>query len=307
MIAFVFPGQGSQKPGMGKDLYETSDVAKAIFDQVAAATGIDVAKLCFETDEETLRQTQNAQVALYTCGVAAAKALQAAGIEPKAVAGHSVGEYAALAAAGVITVEEGAKLVQTRGKLMAEAGAVAPGAMAAILGLDREPVEAACAEAEGVVVVANDNSPGQLVISGEPEAVAKAGELAKAKGAKRVLPLNVSGAFHSPLMVEPSNRMAEALAAATWSSPTVPVYANVTAASESEGWAGLLERQLASSVRWTETIQRMRADGVETFVECGVGEVLTGLLKRIDREAKGMAVQDSASLATVSAALGDAN
>ncbi|MGV3617804.1 MAG: ACP S-malonyltransferase [Fimbriimonas sp.] len=303
MIAIVFPGQGSQRPEMGRELFESRAEAQAVFERVSAAVGQDVASLLFTSDEETLRQTQNAQIALFTCGVAAWHVLAAEGVTPGAMAGHSVGEYAALAAAEVLTVEEGARLVRTRGQLMARAGQAHPGTMAAIIGLDRDAAEAACREAEGAVVVANDNSPGQLVISGDVEAVGRAGALAKEKGAKRVLPLNVSGAFHSPLMLEPAREMGEALRAATFAAPKVPVYSNVTSEPAVDGWAELLERQLSSPVRWTESVQHMRRDGVVTFIECGAGEVLGGLIRRIDKEAKSLAVQDAASLEATLAAL----
>lgn len=293
MIAIVFPGQGSQKPGMGQELAEAYPEAATVFDRVTAALGQDVRKLCWETDEETLRRTQNAQVALYTVGLAAWETLRVGLPEGsvEAAAGHSVGEYAALAAAGVVSIEDGARLVARRGELMAE---VKGGAMAAVLGLDRVALDAACTEAGGTVVVANDNSPGQLVISGETDAVAKAGELASAKGAKRVIALNVSGAFHSPLMSGPAYEMAKALSAVSFGFGNIKVYANVTAepVAEAAQWKGLMELQLQRPVRWTETIQNMRRDGARIFIECGAGEVLTGLLKRIDKEAKGLNVGD---------------
>lgn len=294
MIAIVFPGQGSQKPGMGRELAESYPEAAAVFDRVSAALGQDLRKLCWESDEETLRQTQNAQVALYTVGLAAWETLKAGLPEGavEAAAGHSVGEYAALAAAGVVSLEDGARLVEVRGRLMSE---VTGGCMAAVIGLDREAVERACAEAGGTVVVANDNSPGQIVISGECDAVERAG---KASGAKRVIPLNVSGAFHSPLMQRPAFEMGKQLSPVSFGFGNLKVYANVTAepVAEASEWKGLMELQLQRPVRWTETIQNLRRDGATMFIECGAGEVLTGLLKRIDKEAHGLNVGDVDSL-----------
>lgn len=300
MIAVVFPGQGSQKPGMGKELFDASAEARKVFEEVSSATGTDAAKLCFETDEETLRQTQNAQLALYTVGLAALESLLAAApnIKVEAAAGHSVGEYAAIAGAQIVSISTGAKLVQTRGRVMADAGKSQPGTMAAVLGLEREALEKVCADAEGIVVVANDNCPGQLVISGEVDAVKRASELSQAAGAKRVLPLNVSGAFHSPLMEAPAAEMAKALAEAEFKLGRYRVYANVTAepALDAERWPKMLEDQLRSPVRWTETIQNMIRDGVDTFIECGPGEVLCGLIRRISKEVKTMSVGDSEGL-----------
>ena len=301
MIAVVFPGQGSQKPGMGKELYESKSVAKDIFDEVTTATGQDMAALCFEADEETLRQTQNAQLALYTVSLAAFASLLAAAPEIRidCAAGHSVGEYAALAAAQVVTVSAGAKLVKKRGQVMADAGKSQPGTMAAVLGLERETLEKVCKDAGGVVVVANDNCPGQLVISGEVDAVKRASELASQNGAKRVLPLNVSGAFHSPLMAKPAEEMSAALKEASFAQGRYRVYANVTAepVGDPAQWPTILVDQLRSPVRWTETVQNMIRDGVDTFIECGSGEVLSGLVRRVSKEVKTMSVGDLASLA----------
>lgn len=305
MIAVVFPGQGAQTPGMGKSLVEAFPVAAQVFDEVSEATHLDLRALCFESDEPTLRLTQNAQIALYTVSLAAFRAFQSkAGpsLLPliKCSAGHSVGEYAALAAAEFVSLSTGAKLVQARGTLMAESGNSNPGTMAAVLGLSREVLDKLCDSVEGVVVVANDNCPGQLVISGEVDAVEAAGKMAMADGAKRVLPLNVSGAFHSPLMVEPAVKMGEILRDATWQKGTLPVYANVCAEpiSDSAEWADLLQRQLSQSVRWTESVEHMRRDGVTTFIELGVGEVLSGLIRRIDREAVSYRVSDSQNLSS---------
>ena len=303
MIAAVFPGQGSQKSGMGKALHEAAPWARDVFKRVFEATGVNVAHFCFEADEETLRQTQNAQLALFTCGIAAFQALKerAPEIRFQAAAGHSVGEYAALVAAEVLSLEDGARLVQRRGDLMSRAGNLRPGGMAAVLGLEKEPLEEVCrtaSSADEVAVIANDNCPGQLVISGDKAAVERAGHLASEAGAKRVLPLNVSGAFHSPLMEEPAEAMGLALSEAAFAEGAIPVYANVTAQKGVRDWPEALEQQLKSPVRWTESIQAMRADGVTTFVEFGSGEVLCGLIRRIDKDAQTMAVQDPASLET---------
>lgn len=305
MVAVVFPGQGSQAVGMGQDLVRHSPEAQSVFHEVSQAVGRDLAQLCFESDEETLRQTQNAQIALYTVGLAAFKTLTEAlggAFVPSSMAGHSIGEYTALAAAGVISVPDGARLVQRRGELMAQAGTTRPGTMAAILGVESEALAQICREASSAtetVVVANDNCPGQLVISGDPAAVERAGQLASEAGAKRVLPLKVSGAFHSPLMLDSAAQMRPALDSVTWtvSTETPVVYSNVTAQPVSTGadWPELLERQLSSPVRWTESVQQMVRDGVTQVVECGSGQVLTGLAKRIDKGVVAFSVSDFAT------------
>jgi len=292
MIAAVFPGQGSQKPGMGMALIAESGAAAEVFDRASEAVDIDLWALC-NYDEETLRQTQNAQLALFVCGVAAFGAYGHEFADGFVAAGHSVGEYAALTAAGFLSIEDGAKLVRTRGELMAAAGQTNPGTMAAVLGLERDAIQTVLDGIDGVVVIANDNCPGQLVISGEVSAVQAASAALSAAGAKRVLPLNVSGAFHSPLMAEPAIRMGEALRAATFHPGRCPVYSNVLASPvvDPTVWPDLLERQLSSPVRWTESVQRMIEDGVDRFVELGGGSVLCGLIGRIDKsvatEAKG--------------------
>jgi [acyl-carrier-protein] S-malonyltransferase len=309
MTAAVFPGQGSQKPGMGKALYDAFSEAREVFEAVRSATGVPIQDVCFHSDEETLRQTQNAQLALYTCGMAAFRSYSSrAGLELGAAAGHSVGEYAALAAAGAVSLQDGARLVQRRGDLMSRVGNLRPGAMAAVLGLERDVLEEVCRQASSdseAVVIANDNSPGQLVISGDRAAVERASAEATAKGARRVLPLNVSGAFHSPLMEAPAQEMALALRDVEFGAGNMPVYANVTSEKSDEtNWVDLLERQLKSPVRWTESVRNMRRDGVEAFIEFGSGEVLCGLIRRIDPEARAFAVQDPDSLQAALEALG---
>ncbi|MBS1711231.1 MAG: ACP S-malonyltransferase [Armatimonadetes bacterium] len=308
MVAVVFPGQGSQKPGMGEELYHHNTFARQVFDQVETATGVNVANLCFNSDEQTLRQTQNAQLALYTCSLAAYFALKdrCPEVEVKGMAGHSVGEYAALAAAGIISLESGARLVQRRGDIMARAGQLRPGGMAAVLGLDRAEIESALAAvSNGVAVVANDNCPGQLVISGDLDAIAEATALLNERGARRVLPLNVSGAFHSPLMAESAEAMRVALDETPFHPSAIPVYSNVTSRPGSD-WPELLERQLKSPVQWTGTMEHMISDGFETFIECGAGEVLLGLLRRVDKDKTGLRVMDSATLDETALAFGGA-
>jgi [acyl-carrier-protein] S-malonyltransferase len=285
---------------MGRDAHDNYESAAQVFDEVTAATGIDARKLCFETDEDTLRQTQNAQIALFTSSVATFRAIQpkAKGV---AMAGHSVGEYAALACAGVISVADGAKLVQKRGDLMARAGTLRPGTMAAVLGLDDNKIEEICAALSSprkVVVVANYNSPGQVVISGDIDAVADATKLLQDAGAKRCIPLNVSGAFHSPLMHDAARAMGDALGQVAFSKSDPAVISNVTAEPGAD-WRELLERQLESPVRWTESVRKMIELGADTFVECGPGDVLTGLLRRIDGSAKGISAASAESIRTL--------
>jgi [acyl-carrier-protein] S-malonyltransferase len=287
---------------MGQDLYSTYPTARTVFDEVSRAVGKDVAALCFESTEEELRETQNAQIALFTCGMAAFRALD---LGAAAFAGHSVGEYAALAAAQVVTLADGARLVERRGEVMAAAGGQRPGTMAAVLGLERQELEVVCASVEGTCVIANDNCPGQLVISGDVNAVQAASALAVERGAKRALPLNVSGAFHSPLMEDPAREMAVALRTVEFGTGTAPVYSNVTArpVDDPTQWPDLLERQLKSPVLWTGSVHNMISDGFDTFVECGAGEVLSGLIRRIDRDAKCFRVVDPATLEETRAAL----
>jgi [acyl-carrier-protein] S-malonyltransferase len=296
MFAVTFPGQGSQSPGMGRSLYEAFPASQSVFKTVSQTIGIDVAKLCFESDDDTLRQTQNAQIALFTCGMATWEAIRSEIPNPDFFAGHSVGEYAAVCASGALSLEDAARLVWKRGELMK---AAPEGTMAAILGLEKTDLQALCEAISGVVVIANDNCPGQLVISGEPAAVLEAMAKATDSGAKRALPLNVSGAFHSPLMEAAASEMGEALRAVSFKNPTAPVIANVLAAPVSDGsqFPPLLEQQLKSSVRWTESLQFMTANGVDQMLELGAKDILCGLMKRVSREVRSLAIDSAEGVA----------
>ena len=284
MIAYIFPGQGSQSVGMGRDVYEQSAAARAIFDQAQAVLGFDLAQLCFAGPENELTATQNAQPALLTVSVALLAAMREAGMneQPAWTAGHSLGEYSALVAAGALEFADALRLVRRRGELMAQAN---EGTMAAVMGLELEPLQTICADVQdlGACVVANQNAPGQLVISGAVEAVQAASERAKAAGAKRVMPLNVSAAFHSPLMQAAAAGLAETVAITPINDATIPVIANTTAqpirtAAEIKHE---LVAQVTAPVRWIDTIQTLAQHGVTQVIEIGAGSVLTGLVKRI--------------------------
>ena len=286
MTAFLFPGQGSQTPGMGADLYDASPHARAVFDEADALLGFSLTGLMFGEDAEALRPTEITQPALFTHSLAADAALRARGIRPDVAAGHSLGEWSALAATGAVTFVDGVRAVRRRGELMAQAGTVRPGAMSAVLGLGAGLLDAACREAtaagEGEAVPANYNDAGQIVISGDAAAVERAGILCSAAGAKRVVPLPVSGAFHSPLMAFARDGLAETLAGLAIAAPSCPVVLNVTAEPSSdpaEIRARLLE-QLTAPVRWMQSVERMAALGATRFVEVGTGAVLSGLVRR---------------------------
>ncbi len=308
MTALVFPGQGSQTPGMGKSVAEEFGSARRVYEEADEILGYGLSALCFEGSEEELRQTVHAQPALFVTSIAVWHALcELVELKPVCVAGHSVGEYAALVSAGVLDWRDGLKLVQARAQAMQEAAERTPGAMAAVLGLDAGAVEAACREASsaGVVVVANLNCPGQVVISGESEAVAKAGELCKAKGAKRVIPLRVSGAFHSPLMQDAAERFREALQAVTFHPPKIPVVANRTAdvLPEDTDFVALMTEQLLNPVRWEESVRRMWEMGARLFVELGAGDVLSGLVRRTVAEAQTLGVHTAEDVRRAAEAL----
>lgn len=313
-IAFVFPGQGSQYVGMGRDLYETYAEAKALFDEADATMGFSLSRLCFEGPKEALDDTINTQPAILAMSGACFKALdirykvQGKGREnlepgtwnlfPAFVAGHSMGEYTALVAAGTLDFAAGLRLVRERGRVMKEAGEHNPGGMAAVLGLGAEALDEICQrssqETGGVVQLANYNSPGQIVISGHKEALGRAMDLARERGARRVIPLAVSIASHSPLMQAAAEAFASTVTQVDFHQLRVPVVANVTAAPVTtvvEIRKELVE-QLTSTVRWVESIQHMIAQGVTTFVEIGPKNVLTGLIGRIDKSVRTVNVGD---------------
>lgn len=308
--AFVFPGQGAQTVGMGRDLADAYPVAKAVFDEVDDALGEKLSDLIWDGDIETLTLTANAQPALMATSLAAFRALEAEGVTIAAasfVAGHSLGEYSALAAAGALTVSDCARLLRTRGKAMQEATPVGTGAMAAILGLDLDAVrEVAEAAAQGdVCQAANDNDPAQVVVSGDKAAVERAVEIAKEKGAKRALLLPVSAPFHSALMAPAAEVMKSALAEVAISAPAVPVVANVRAeaVNDPETIRQLLVEQVTGSVRWRESVQWMAAQGVTEAWEIGAGKALSGMIKRIDRSVATRAVGTPADVTAAAEAL----
>ena len=287
-LVLLFPGQGSQKPGMGQDLAAAHPAARLVFERVDEALGVAMSRLCFEGPAEELTLTHNAQPALFAHGAAAWAAVwEAAAPRVLAAAGHSLGEFTAYHAAGALDLDAGARLVRRRGELMYESGVARPGAMAAILGDLREPVELLCERATaeaGLVVPANYNSPGQLVVSGEIAGVDRLMELAKDAGAKRAVRLNVSGAFHSPLMAPAAEGLAVALEAAELRAPGFPVASNVTGdlVEDADEAGALLRRQLTAPVRWTDVVTTLARRFPEAlFVELGPGGVLTGLVKRI--------------------------
>lgn len=333
-IAFVFPGQGSQAVGMGADVYRASPAARRVFAIADTAVGFPLSQLCFEGPEEQLRETINTQPAIVATSLALLAAVQeAAGaataddgepsltgpLRPAYVAGHSVGEYAAVAAAGALDVADTLRLVRERGRLMHQEGQACESGMAAVLGMDASALEAVCAEATeqalggsdaasshpgaGRVVVANDNAPGQIVISGARHALDLAMNLARERGAKRVVPLAVSGAFHSPVMAPASHGLATAVDAAPLREAQVPLVANITAQpiTLAGDMRSELAQQIAAPVQWTRSVEYLAAQGVTTFVEFGAGQVLAGLIKRI---AKGVAILSVGTAADIAPVAG---
>ena len=279
--AYIFPGQGSQFSGMGKDLYDSSAQAKALFQKADEILGFDISEIMFGGTDEQLKETKVTQPAVFLHSVISALCLP--DFKPDMTAGHSLGEFSALAAAGAIEFEDALRLVAIRAQQMQLCCDKVPGTMAAIIGLEDKVVEDICAKAEGLVIPANYNCDGQVVISGEKAAVEAACAQFLEAGAKRALPLSVSGAFHSPLMEPARAKLGEAIEATAFKAPSCPVYQNVTAKAETDPQVikDNLLKQLTSPVRWTQTIRNMRADGAEKFIELGPGNVLQGLLRRI--------------------------
>ena len=280
MLAFTFPGQGSQRPGMGRPWQ--GHESWELIEEASDVAGRDVAALLLDADAEELRDTRNAQLTTFVSSLMVLDAVERLGIEPSFCAGHSLGEYTALVATGALSFDDGVRLVVERADAMHEAGLAAPGTMAAVLGLDDDDVEIACRRADSDVWVANFNAPGQIVIAGSPEGVARASDIAKELGAKRIMPLQVSGAFHTPFMTAARDRLRVAITAASPRDTEVPVVSNVDALLHATGneWSSLLSAQLSNPVRWKHCLLTLAAEGVTGFVELGPGGVLTGMAKR---------------------------
>lgn len=327
-VAFLFPGQGSQAVGMGADIFEASPAARRVFESVDEALGIGLSNLCFQGPEDVLRETINAQPAIVTVSLALLAALQEALTEntsswssplvPSYNAGHSVGEYAALVASDALHLKDAVRLVRERGRLMHLEGSVCPGGMAAIIGMDAETLQEICQEAtahsianlardvhpgQGQVTIANFNAPGQIVISGEKGALSVAMELAKARGAKRVIPLAVSGAFHSPVMQPAAIGLAQAIMSTDVYDAVIPIISNIyaTPLTEAQALREELAQQIAAPVQWIRTIEYLEGAGVTTFLEIGPGQALTGMVKRI---AKGVTTLNVSSAADIVKAAG---
>ncbi len=298
-IAFVFPGQGAQYTGMAKDFYEKFPVSRKVFEKASKVSGLDIKTLCFE-ENENLNITEYTQIAMLTAEIAILRAVEEAGIHSQVNAGLSLGEYGALAASGVMREEDAFAIVRKRGILMQEAYPTG-GAMSAILGTDAELIEKICEETPGIVSIANYNCPGQIVITGEEKAVLTAGEALKAAGARRVIPLKVSGPFHCELLKEAGKKLGEELEKIEIQTFAIPYVTNVTAqyVTESDQVKNLLVKQVSSSVRWQQCVEQMINDGVDTFIEIGPGKTLTGFLKKINRNVKALHIEKIEDLEAV--------
>jgi [acyl-carrier-protein] S-malonyltransferase len=308
-LAYIFPGQGSQYPGMGKNLRNNFPLAARIFEELDDALHVAISRLCFEGSPEDLKLTENTQPAILAVSVAARRVMESEGFpQPDYVAGHSLGEYSALFAARSLSLTDAIQTVRSRGRYMQEAVPVGTGAMAAVIGAELDDIEKACAEASQgqICAPANINSPNQVVIAGNAEAVDRASELLRSSGAKRVLKLNVSAPFHSALMMPAQERLSVDLERIGFANLDVPLVTNVDAAIISKGAKAResLVRQVSSPVRWLQSIELLIKEGVDTFVEVGPGKVLTGLMRQISREVKCFNVEDAASLKSAAAALG---
>ena len=303
--AVIFPGQGAQYVGMAKDFYDNFEDSKKVFDEADEVLDIELKKTCFEENDD-INKTEYTQPAMVTASIAMMKVfMERTGITPSVAAGLSLGEYPAMAAAGVMSAEDAIRTVRQRGILMQEAVPAGVGAMSAVLAMDGEKIEEVIAPIDGVQI-ANYNCPGQIVISGKKEAVDEAAVKLKEAGAKRVLPLNVSGPFHSSLLEEAGEKLGEVLAQVEVHTPVIPYIANVTAGyvTDAGDVKPLLIKQVSSSVRWEQSIRRMLEDGVDTFIEIGPGRTLTGFMKKIDRNAKAMNIEKLEDIEKVKEALG---
>jgi [acyl-carrier-protein] S-malonyltransferase len=302
-VAFLFPGQGSHELGMGRELAEAYPEARAVYDEASEAVGLDLARLCFAGPLEELTKTELQQPALVATSLACLRAVETTGVRPDVVLGHSVGEYAALAASGALSDRDAVALVRVRGEVTAAAAQASPGSMAAVIGLEDAAVEALCAEIGGVWP-ANYNCPGQLVVSGESAAVARLVEEAPARGARKVVPLRVTGAFHSPLVGDAAEGLRPAVERVEWREPEIPFMSTVTASLEpAAALSQILLDQLTAPVRFTQAVAALVADGVGTFVEVGPGQVLAGLVRRCDRSVRTLSVGDPAGLARLEEAV----
>lgn len=296
-IAFMFPGQGSQYVGMGQDFYEEFEVSKQVFDTASDLLGMDMKELCF-TENDRLNITEYTQCAMLTMIVAVLRVVEEKGVKASVCGGLSLGEYGALVASKAMSFEDAVKVVRQRGILMQEAVPTGLGAMSAVLGLDKEIIEETCSKVDGIVTIANYNCPGQIVISGEVKAVEAASEALKEAGAKRVVPLNVSGPFHSLMLKEAEEKLLKVLDEATIHTPEIPYVANTTAdyVTSEEPIKELLGKQVYSSVRWQQSVEKMIADGVDTFIEIGPGRSLSGFMKKIDKSVKVINIDKVADL-----------